>query len=368
MNIQESRAAWKAYGPTLAEKGIVFMEPVHGFATDELKRNYALALDAQPVLSTSANAGIPALLTTYIDPEVVNIAFAALKAAEILGERKTGDWLTETAMFPVVEATGEVTTYGDYNQTGSTGVNTNWPQRQSYHFQTMVRYGEREMERAGLARINWVSSLNKAAAMVLNRYSNYTYFYGVAGLQNYGLLNDPNLPASLTPGTKANYGTSGSNGWITSGGAINATANEVYADFQSLFYQLVSQTLGLVKEDDKLVLALSPQSAVALTITNSFGVNVMELIKAQFPNVRIEKATQYAMRSSINPEGVAAGNYIQLIAEEIEGEGTGYAAFTEKLRMHKLIPDTSSFKQKATSGSWGFVLKKPLAVASMVGV
>ena len=367
MNLQESRAAWKSYAPMLAEKGVIFPDAI-GFATDEMKRDYTMALDAQATIQTSQNAGVPALLTTYIDPEIVNIAFAPMKAAEILGEKKTGDWLTETALFPVVEAVGEVTTYGDYNQTGSTGVNTNWPQRQSYHFQTVVRYGEREMERAGLARINWVSSLNKAAAMILNRYSNFTYFYGVAGLQNYGILNDPSLPASLTPSTKANYGTSGSNAWILSGGAINATANEVYQDFQALFYNLVVQTAGIVKEDDRLVLTLSPQSAVALTITNSYGVNVNELIKAQFPNVKIVKAIQYGQRTNANPEGVVGGNFVQLIAEEVEGEGTGFCSFTEKLRLHRLVPDTSSFKQKATSGSFGFINKKPAAFASMLGI
>ena len=38
---------------------------------------------------------------------------------------------------------------------------------------------------------------------MLNKFSNLTYFFGVQGLQNYGLLNDPHLNASLTPATKA---------------------------------------------------------------------------------------------------------------------------------------------------------------------
>lgn len=365
MTPQESRAAWKNHAPMLAERGIVFMEDVKGYAFDALKRDYTLGMDAQPALSTTVNSGVPAMLTTYIDPEIVNVAFAPMAATEIYPERKTGDWLTETAMFPVVEAVGEVTSYGDYSTTGNAGVNTNWPQRQSYHFQTMVRYGEKEMERAGLARINWVSSLQKAAAMVLNRFSNFAYFYGVSGLQNYGILNDPNLSASLTPGTKAN---GGGNVWIASGGAINATANEVYNDFQTLFYQLTSQTAGLVDENAKLILAMSPLSAIALTITNSFGVNVMDLIKSQFPNVKIVRAVQYGVRSSSNPEGIAAGNMVQLIAEEVDGEKTGLTSFTEKLRAHKLVQKTSSWEQKHSSGVFGAIIKKPLAVASMVGV
>src|SRR6185503_6176542 len=134
--------------------------------------------------------------------------------------------------FPVVEHTGEVSSYGDYSMNGRAGVNTNWPQRQAYLFQTIKEYGERELERAGLARISWVSEIDKGAATVLNKFQNLTYFFGVQGLQNYGLLNDPNLSAALTPATKAAGGVK----WVLSG-VINATANEVYADIQAIFIQ-----------------------------------------------------------------------------------------------------------------------------------
>lgn len=364
MNLHESHAAWRAHAPKLAEMGIVCPDVV-GYATDEIKRNYTLAMDAQPSLVTTANSAIPAMLTTYIDPEVVNIAFAPLESTNILSEQKKGDWTTDTAMFPVVGHEGEVNSYGDYNETGSVGVNMNWPQRQSYHWQTMVRYGEREIARAALARINFTSQLDKAAADIQNRYGNFVYFYGVGGLQNYGLLNDPSLPASLTPGTKA---AGGGNVWITSAGAINATANEVYADIQSLFYQLATQNMGLVKENDQMILAMSPGSSVALTITNSYGVDVKALLKQNFPNIRTVTAQQYATKSANNPEGNAGGNFVQLIAETIDGDKTGMTAFTEKLRMHTLVVETSSWKKKVSSGSWGAIIKKPLGFASMLGV
>jgi hypothetical protein len=364
MNLHESHAAWGTDASRLAELGVVLPDVV-GYATPELKRDYTIAMDAQPSLVTAANSGIPMMLTTYVDPGVIEIAFAPLEAANILSEEKKGDWTTDTAMFLVVGHEGEVTSYGDYNQTGSTSINANWPQRQSYHFQTMVRYGEKEIARAGLARLNLVSQLNKASADILTRYGNWTYFYGVAGLQNYGLLNDPALPASLTPGTKAN---GGGNVWITSAGAINASANEVYADIQSLFWQLSTQNMGLVKENDQLILAMSPSSSVALTITNSFGVDVKALIKQNFPNIRIVTAQQYATKSVNNPEGNAGGNFVQLIAETIDGDSVGNVCFTEKLRAHTLVRNTSSWEQKHSSGTWGAVIKKPLGFSSMLGV
>jgi hypothetical protein len=363
MNLQEAIAAWRSDAAQMAARGVV-LPGVAAYIPDGWAYDSELAMDALPALVTDPNSGVPALLTTLIDPEVFKILFAPNKGAMILGEQKKGTWLDETAMFPVVEHTGEVSSYGDFAENGRAGANTNWPQRQAYLFQTMKEYGERELERAGLARINWVSEIDRAAATVLNKFSNLTYFFGVAGLQNYGLLNDPNLSAALTPATKAAGGVK----WITSGGVINATANEVYADIQSLFIQLVNQTGGLVDQQAKLVLSMSPSSAVALTATNSFNVNVYDLLKKNFPNIRFETAVQYGALSSSNPQGVAAGNMVQMIVEEVEGMKTGYCAFNEKMRAHKIIPAASSYKQKVTGGTWGAIIRLPAGFAQMVGV
>jgi hypothetical protein len=359
-----ARAAWESQRGMHADNGVILLDSVASYLPEEFRHRFDLAMDAQPTLTTDPNSGIPAFLTTLIDPDVFEILFAPNKAALILGEVKKGTWLDETQMFPVVEHTGEVSSYGDFAENGHAGANTNFPQRQSYLFQTIKEYGERELARAGLAKINWVGEIDKAAATVLAKFMNLTYFFGVAGLQNYGLLNDPNLSAALTPATKAAGGTA----WINSSGQINATANEVYADIQAMFIQLVSQTGGLVQQDSKLVLALSPSSSVALTATNSFNVNVSDLLKKNFPNIRIETAVQYGKLSASNPQGVAAGNLVQLIAEETEGQRTGYCAFSEKMRAHPIIRAMSSFKQKETSGSWGAIIRMPVNIAQMLGV
>lgn len=362
MNHQEAVSTWRADRPRLEQLG-VFLPDVHSYTPVEWKADYTLAMDAQPALTTVANSAIPAMLTTTIDPEVFEILFSPSKAAEILGEVKRGSWLDETIMFPVVEATGEVSSYGDFNNNGRAGVNTNWPQRQAYLFQVIKEYGEREMERAGLARINWVSEIDKAAALTMTKFMNLSYFFGVNGLQNYGLLNDPTLSAALTPSTKAAGGTA----WIVSG-VVNGTANEIYLDIESLFYQLVTQTGGLVEADSEMVLALSPASAVALTATNTFNVNVADLLKKNFPNIRIITAVQYGATTATNPQGVAAGNFVQLAATQLEGQKTGFMAYNEKMRAHPVIRHMSSFRQKVSGGTWGAVLRMPAAVSSMVGI
>lgn len=317
-----------------------------------------LAMDAQQPLITAPNAGIPAWLANYIDPEFIQILTAPNRAAAILGEAKKGDWTTLTATFPVIESTGEVSSYGDYNENGSVSDNADFPQRQSYHYQTMTQWGERQLEMSSLAKIDYVARVNVASAIVLDKFQNNTYFYGVAGLQNYGLLNDPRLSASLAPGPKA-FNANASGPWITNG-AITATANEIYTDIQTLFNELVLQSGGVIEMDARMTLAMAPSSSVALTTTNIYNVNVTDMLKKNFPNLRIETAVQY--------QHPAGGNLIQLIAEAVEGQKTGYCAFTEKLRAHGIVRDTSSFKQKKSQGTWGAVIFQPFAIASMLGV
>ena len=359
---QEAKAAFAEDAAMLEAHGI-YLQGVDSYTVADWKRDASLAMDAQPALATTTSGGLPGLLTTSIDPTVTRVLFTPNKAAKIVGEKRAGDWTDETRIFPVIEHTGEVTSYSDYATGGSADVNTNWPQRQSYLFQTIKQLGDREIERAGRGKINLVAEKDLAAVTALNKFANLTYFFGVSGLQNYGLLNDPSLPASITPATKA-YGQKP---WIYQG-SVQATANEVYLDIQNLFNQLVIQTGGLVEAEDKLVLASSPSIAVALKATNSFGVNVYDLLKDNFPNIRFETAVQYGVSSSTNTQGIAAGNLIQLIAETIEGQETAFVAFNEKLRAHKIVLDLSAWKQKMTAGTWGAIIRQPFAIASMLGV
>jgi hypothetical protein len=317
--------------------------------SDYMTEEARFGMDAQPTLITQMSSGIPAFLTNFVDPEFIRILVTPNKAAVILGEVKKGDWTDQTAQFPVVESTGEVSSYGDWNENGSVGENVNWVPRQSYLFQTITQWGQLEIDRAGRARIPYAANLNIASALVLDKFLNNTYFYGVSGLQNFGLLNDPSLPASSVPGTKAAGGTT----WAV------ATAAEIYTDIASLYGQLVNQTQGLIDRETKMILALSPQDEAQLVKTNLYNVNVTDQIKKNFPNLRVEVAVQYA---------TSAGNLVQLIAEEIEGQDTGFCGFNEKMRAHPVIVQTSSWKQKKTSGTWGAVIRMPLAIASMLGI
>lgn len=368
MNRQESTQSWSEVRDAYEQRGLI-LPGVTMFVPDEWKSDSAsltqIAMDSAGTLSTDPNAAIPAMLTTAIDPDVVRIVFAPLQMAEIMGEeRKVGDWLEETRMFPVVEDTGEVSSYDDYSNNGRAGINFNYPQLQSYLYQTIINYGEREVARAGLMRINYVGDIGKAAASLLNRFGNLAYAFGVQNLQNYGLINNPYLSAYISPSVKAWGGTT----WFDNG-IPAATANEVYNDIIALIERAISQTNGVVDLKSKMTLAMSPQSAIALTFTNAFGVNVSGLLKENLPNLTVKTAVQYGVQSATNTQGYSTvGNAMQLIVDDIDGQKVAYPAFNEKMRAHKIIPELSSWKQKMTSGVWGTVLRMPIGVTGMLGI
>lgn len=337
----------------LASVGLVFPDAIDYYKAGVAK-NYGLAMDAQPQLVTVSSSGIPAYLLNYMDPKLIEVLLAPNKAAQILPEAKKGDWTTLTATFPIIERAGEVSSYGDWNNNGTTSANVNFPQRQSYHFQTITQWGERQLDIMGAARIDWSSQMNQASAVVIDKFMNNSYFFGIQGLQNYGLLNDPSLPAALTPGTKA----VGTPKWINAG-VVTATANEIYTDIQTMFQQLTTQTQSLVEADTAMVLVMDAPTSVALTATNSFNVNVYDLLKKNFPNMTFETAPQY---------NTAAGHLVQLIVKSLEGQDTGLVAFTEKMRAHGIVKDLSAFKQKKSAGTFGAIIFMPICFVQMIGV
>lgn len=321
------------------DAGIVFMGGGKKLMDDKIAA--ALAMDAQPGLTTVGNSGIPAWMLNYVDPQLIEIILQPTKAAEVFGEMKKGDWTTETATFMTVEPTGEVSSYGDYNNNGVSGVNVNFPQRQSYHYQVFTRWGEREVARAGEAKIDYVARVNEASVNALNRFQNKTYLFGVKGLQNYGVLNDPSLPASTTAAKT----------WASS------TGEEVYESIRKLFQTLLKQTGGKIDMNTPLLLVCSPTASVDLTKTNQYNVNVIDQLKKNFPNLRVETIPEYSATS---------GETVQLIVEELDGQRTLDCAFTEKMRAHNMVLEASSIKQKKSQGTWGTIIYRPFCIATMI--
>lgn len=311
-----------------------------------------IAMDAAPALPN--NAGIPQILSTIIDPEVVRILFAPTVSNEIMREQQKGNFAQDTIAVQGVEASGDVTAYGDYDENGGIQVNTMWATREQFRYQTMVIYGELEAQRAGLTLLNYVSEKQQAKALVLNTAANKFYFYGVNGLKNYGILNDPKLPTPIA----APAGSGGSPLWK------DKEVVEIYNDILAMYEDLITRTNGIIGDGinmaSPLTLCMSPQISVYFKRANEIMGNTVEkMVKDTFPNIKFVFAPQYSTDT---------GELVQMICDSAQGQNVGYLGYSIKLQDHAAIQMTSSWKQKTSAGTYGAVIKQPMLFAQMIGV
>lgn len=314
--------------------------------------NFNLALDAQSPMQTAINAGVPAMLSSFIDNKTITVLTQPNAASTLFdGEMQSGTWVTTTTYFMVVEQVGEVAAYGDRSTGGMAGINTNYPQRDSYHFQCIATWGAQQMDRAGLQKLNYAAAVRAAAVAVLQKGMNVMYFNGVAGLRNYGILNDPNLPAPITPKAKQLGGFTWANG----------TAEEIYQDFMKIFKQAQTQSGGMVTMEMPMRFNMPSICATELLKTNSLTsqTSVMDMLKKAFPKCEIRTASEFS---------TGGGNLLQLVIPELQTQEVGQPAFTEKLRGHNIVTGLSDWQQKQSSGGWGMVYRNPFLVTSMLGI
>lgn len=341
LGLQEQLDVMKQYG-IIFDTG----SPIRGIlANDSIDQ---LANDAAMV--TAANSGVPVEFTSYIDPMVIPILTATRGAREIFGEAKKGDWTTSYARFQTSEITGEVEAYTDYGQGGASDVNPTFPVRTQYIYQTNIRYGDREVDVASRARLQLAADKQRAAATVIDIASNKFALYGVAGLEIYGLLNDPNLPADVSPLPNANTKTLWS----------EKSTKEIYEDVLYLFGRMADRGAGHIDANTELVLATSPATQVQLGKATDFNISARQMLETYFPKIRFVALPELATATS--------GTSILLVAPTIEGLPTAQIGFSEKFRAMRLIPESSSFHQKFVGSSYGTIIYRPFAIGRMTGV
>lgn len=341
LGLQEQLDVMKQYG-IIFDTG----SPIRGIlANDSIDQ---LANDAAMV--TAASSGVPVEFTSYIDPMVIPILTATRGAREIFGEAKKGDWTTSYARFQTSEITGEVEAYTDYGQGGASDVNPTFPVRTQYIYQTNIRYGDREVDVASRARLQLAADKQRAAATVIDIASNKFALYGVAGLEIYGLLNDPNLPADVSSLPNTNNKTL----WDYK------STKEIYEDVLYLFSKMADRGAGHIDANTELVLATSPATQVQLGKATDFNISARQMLETYFPKIRFVALPELASETG--------GTSILLVAPTIEGLPTAQIGFSEKFRAMRLIPESSSFHQKFVGSSYGTIIYRPFAIGKMTGV
>ena len=315
-----------------------------------------IAQDA--ALSTIPNIGIPAPYLTYLDPQITTILFAAMNAAKLFnGEVKKGDWSDQFMNFPVEELTGDVTPYNDFTNSVSSDVNYNFPTRENFVFQTSLKYGLREQETGGKAKLDYAGAKQRAAAQIIARAHNRFYLYGVKGKRIYGALNDPNLPKSIAPAavnTKTTWADK-----VADAGNKAEISNVIFNDVVKLVNEIVGKNDGNVDSLSDFVLAVASDRYTYLQIPNSFGLTALEMLKSNFPNMQVIQLPELSTN---------AGSMLYLTVPTLLGEPTAENCYSEKMRFGYVETYSTSWVQKAFGGTWGCVIRRPMLVATMLGV
>jgi hypothetical protein len=331
----------------LREYGI-HLAPGAELLDDAAKNKLVAAMDAAGPMVTVPNNGIPAMLTNYFDPRVIEVLTSPMNAELLYPTVQKGDWAMNTATFLMAESTGETATYGDYSENGMSGHNATFPDRQNYGFQTNTQWGDKQMAVAAKARLDFAGRQQIASALTLRKKENLIFLFGVAGLQNYGAMNDPSLPAAITPTTGA-----GGTTWAVK------TSDEIFNDFTKIINQAITQGNGLINTKTKFNMGMPPLMEGMLTKQNTYGQVLMDRILKSWPNLNIVTIPEFA---------TTGGNLVQLIAQDVEGQPTGELAYAERMRAHGVVRHSSSYSEKKSGHAWGAVIYFPVFVVQMLGV
>lgn len=312
-----------------------------------IKGNAVMDADSGvPTNISSANIGVPVELLTYISEKPIKVLTAPRNATKLFNEVVQGDWTTERLKYRLSEEIGNVAPYQDFSELGVSDINNEWIPTDVFRFQTMIKYGDLEVARNAQAKVALVEGKQSSAANTLALYGNRYYMFGVNGLNIYGIVNHPLLPAALS---SANVG--GQTSWAAKG------ADAIYADIVSIVNSLIERSQSLITATDKLKMGISSGLLGYLNKANTYGKSVYDLIKGNYPSMEIIPIPEFA---------TGAGDYVAIFPEEVLGNPVGECVTPMKLRTFQVIPEASSFKQKAASATCGFRLYMPFAYSRML--
>lgn len=346
----------------LAALGVVFPQEftnaMAGFHV-AMDGNDVGILPASPNTLTTPSIVTPLQFLQAWLPGFVHTVTAARKIDELIGISTIGKWEDEEVVQGMLEPIGGAKPYTDHGNIPLSSYNVAWERRSIARFELGMEVGLLEEARAG--RVNISSSAEKrgACAVQLDIVRNRVGFYGFNNGANrlYGFLNDPSAPAYVNVPAGAGGGTS----WA------GKTFQEITLDWRTAFASLRTASKGVIDPKKTPITAVVPTSRIDyLTTTTDFGLSVLDWLRTNYPNVRIEDAPEMD-----DANGGATAWY--LYADSIEDGSTD-----DKRTWIQIVPvkfmtigvdkGVKTYVEDYGNAVGGVMLKRPYALRRYSGV
>ena len=317
---------------------------------------YLKQADAMPSI-TSNNIGMPGGLLSQVSVEVLETILAYRSGDDALGGRKKVlDWEQQDYYMPLVEKTGSVSPYSDYDDAIASGLNVTFGKAGHYVFSTSYNVGEREAMQLSQSNINAESYLLNASLEALAVELNRVAFNGYVNNSNsflvYGLLNHPELN-NYEANTKK---------------FEDMTFAEVVAFFSKAIAKLRSQTGNNLQKGSALrvVIASSAFDALSLKFTD-LGIDAISAL--------IEKFEKLGINISIIPaieleKANANQDVIYFILENSQGgiSDTTALGYSEIGRLSSVVIGSTFKQQKISAGTTGALMYKPAYIVRYTNI
>ena len=269
-----------------------------------------------------------------------------------------GNFATQRLEIVLQGLVGAVNPYGDYDESVTADANYTLSPRDVYRGQTVIGYGDLEVEAGATAKWDIIGGKRYSAAQSIAIAQNKLFFLGNISStgafvnKTLGLLNDPNLNASY-PALNGNWSVAGA-----------TQATNIVGDINFAFSKLATQLGNNVIQSDRLMLVVSAQAGAYFGTPTSLGITVAQMLKSIYANLEIVYAPEYLSLASGSDN---LGGF-QLIARDVIDEGTVCDLFSYKYRSHGTYRQTSSFKEKLSFGSGGAGVMAPAGVVTITGL
>lgn len=334
-----------------------------GIDLDErIVRQMIVGLDAAPDLQPTVYGSTSVTPIQFLQswlPGFVSAITQVRAIDDLIGITTAGDWEDEEIVQGVMEPTGLAQLYGDYTSVPLASWNLTFERRTIVRFEEGMQVGVLEEARASKVRVASAARKRASATLALDIQRNRVGFYGYnSGTgRTYGFLNDPSLPAYVN----VPNGAGGSPLWA------NKTFLEITADIRSAFGALIVQAGGLVKNSDKVTLALPLGSDNYLSVTSEFGNSVRTWLKDTYPNMRVVTAPELAAANG----GV---NVFYLYADSVQdgdsddGGQTWLQIVPTKFKTLGVEKRAKNYLEDYANATAGVMLKRPFAVVRRSGI